>query len=71
MPAVCQRSDEEVQQLIQQEQEAAAQQQQMAMESQAAQNMAPIADAAKNLTEAANDSNPALTSWMGVPGGWD
>lgn len=71
MPAVCQRSEEEVQELIQQEQEAAAQQQQMAMESQAAANMAPIADAAKNLTAAANDANPALTSWMGVPGGWD
>lgn len=29
------------------------------------------AEAAKNLTAAANDSNPAITSWLGVPGGWD
>lgn len=71
MPAICQRSDEEIQALIEQEQQAQAQAEQMAMETQAAQNVAPIADAAKNLTEAANDANPALTSWLGVPGGWD
>ena len=71
MPAVTQRSDEEIAEMLQAEQEQQAQMQQMAMESQAAQNMAPIADAAKNLTAAANDANPALTSWLGVPGGWD
>ena len=36
-----------------------------------AQAAAPAAEAAKNLTAAANDSNPAITSWLGVPGGWE
>ena len=70
MPAIAQRSDEEVAKMIQAEQEQMAQQEQMAMETQAVQNIAPVADAAKNLTEAANDANPAITSWLGVPGGW-
>ena len=33
-----------------------------------AQAAAPAADAAKNLTEAAQSTNPALASWLGVAG---
>lgn len=71
MPAIAQRSDEEVQKMIEAEQEQMAQQQAMEQQAMAAQSVAPIADAAKNLTAAANDANPALTSWLGIPGGWE
>lgn len=70
-PAVMQRSNEVVMEIIAQEQKAMQEQQEMAEGMAAAQAMAPLADAAKNMTEAANDSNPALTSWLGVPGGWE
>lgn len=70
-PAVMQRSNEAVMEIIGQEQKAMQEQQEMAEGLAAAQAMAPLADAAKNMTEAANDSNPALTSWLGVPGGWE
>lgn len=70
-PAVMQRSNEAVMEIIAQEQKAMQEQQEMAEGLAAAQAMAPLADAAKNMTEAANDSNPALTSWLGVPGGWE
>jgi hypothetical protein len=70
-PAVMQRSNEAVQQLIEEEQKAMQQQQELQESLAVAQAAAPAADAAKNLTEAANDANPALTSWLGVPGGWD
>lgn len=70
-PAVMQRSNEVVAELIEQEQKALQEQQQMAEGMAMAQAAAPLADAAKNMTEAANDTNPALTSWLGVPGGWE
>lgn len=70
-PAVMQRSNEVVAELIEQEQKAMQEQQQMAEGMAMAQAAAPLADAAKNMTEAANDANPALTSWLGVPGGWE
>jgi hypothetical protein len=70
-PAVMQRSNEVVAELIEQEQKALQEQQQMAEGMAMAQAVAPLADAAKNMTEAANDANPALTSWLGVPGGWE
>lgn len=70
-PAVMQRSNEVVQQLLEEEQKAMQQQQELQESLAMAQAAAPAADAAKNLTEAANDANPALTSWLGVPGGWD
>lgn len=70
-PAVMQRSNEVVAELIEQEQKALQEQQQMAEGMAMAQAAAPLADAAKNMTEAANDANPALTSWLGVPGGWE
>lgn len=71
VPAAALRSDEDVQQMIQAEQEEQQRQQQLQEGLAVAQAAAPAADAAKNLTEAANDSNPAISSWMGVPGGWD
>ena len=36
------------------------------MAAQQAQQAAPLAQAAKNLTDAANDGNPALREWMGM-----
>ena len=70
-PAVMQRSNEAVQEIIEQEQKAMQEQQELQEGLAMAEAAAPAAEAAKNLTEAANDSNPALTSWLGVPGGWD
>lgn len=67
-PAIMQRSDEEVQQMIEQERQEMARQQQLQEGIAMAQAAAPAADAAKNLTEAANDTNPALSSWLGVGG---
>lgn len=71
VPAVMQRSNENVQQLIEQENKLMEEQKQMQEGLAMAQAAAPLADAAKNMTEAANDANPALTSWLGVPGGWE
>ena len=70
-PAVMQRSNEAVAEILAQEQKAMQEQQEMANTMAMAQAAAPLADAAKNMTEAANDANPALTSWLGVPGGWE
>ena len=67
-PAVMQRANEEVQELIAQEQQEMARQQQLQEGLAVAQAAAPAADAAKNLTEAAQSTNPALTSWLGVAG---
>ena len=67
-PAIMQRSNEVVQELIAQEQNEMARQQQLQENLAMAQAAAPAADAAKNLTEAANDTNPALSSWLGVAG---
>lgn len=70
-PAIMLRSDEAVQEMMQAQQEQAQQEADMQQQMAMAQGVAaPMADAAKNLTAAANDANPALTSWMGIPGGW-
>lgn len=70
-PAVMQRSNEAVAEILAQEQKAMQEQQEIANTMAMAQAAAPLADAAKNMTDAANDANPALTSWLGVPGGWE
>lgn len=70
-PAIIERSDEDVEKILQQQQEAAAAQQEQMQAMGEAQTAELATKAAKNLTSAANDANPALTSWMGVPGGWD
>lgn len=70
-PAVMQRSNEAVAEILAQEQKAMQEQQEMANTMAMAQAAAPLADAAKNMTDAANDANPAVTSWLGVPGGWE
>lgn len=67
-PAVMQRSIEDVQNMIQQEQEAMAQQAEEQQQLQQAQAMAPISQAAKNLTDAARGGNPALQNLLGVSG---
>ncbi len=66
-PAVMLRSTEEAQEMLAQqaEQQAAAQEQEMAMAEM--QQAAPLAQAAKNLTDAANDGNPAIREWLGMP----
>lgn len=69
-PAVMQRSQEAVEELIKQEQQAMQEQKELQEGIAVAQAAAPAADAAKNLTEAANDGNPAVNSWLGVSGGW-
>ena len=71
VPAAALRSDEAVEQMLKAEQEEAQRQQQIQEGLAVAQATAPVADAAKNLTAAANDANPAISSWMGIPGGWD
>lgn len=68
-PAAMQRSDDDVKKLIEQEQQA-LQEQQQAQEAMALmQAAAPAAQAAKNMTEAANDGNPAMAAWLGMGGG--
>lgn len=69
-PAVMQRSQEAVEELIKQEQQEMQEQKELQEGIAVAQAAAPAADAAKNLTEAANDGNPAVNSWLGVSGGW-
>lgn len=69
-PAVMQRSQEAVEELVKQEQQAMQEQKELQEGIAVAQAAAPAADAAKNLTEAANDGNPAVNSWLGVSGGW-
>lgn len=66
VPATMVRSEEEYQQIIEQQQKAEEAAQQQAIEAQQAQQAAPLAQAAKNLTDAANDGNPALREWMGM-----
>ena len=68
-PAVMQRSTDEIMQMIAAEQEAMEQQQEQQYMMQQAQAMAPAAQAAKNLTDAANDGNPALQNLLGIGGG--
>lgn len=66
-PAVMLRSTDEAQEMLAQqaEQQQAAEEQEMAMAQM--QQAAPLAQAAKNLTDAANDGNPAIREWLGMP----
>ncbi len=64
-PASLRRSDKEFEEIQQQKAEAMAKQQQQEEMVQAVQLAAPAAQAAKNMTEAANDGNPALEQWLG------
>jgi len=54
--------------VLMQEQQEMARQQELQEGLAMAQAAAPAADAAKNLTEAAQATNPALSSWLGVAG---
>lgn len=67
-PAVMQRSKEEIDKLIQAEKEAMREQEEQEYMMRQAQAMAPAAQAAKNLTEAAQDGNPALQNLLGLGG---
>ncbi len=66
VPATMIRSSDEYQQIQEQRQKAMQAQQQQEAVNQALQQAAPLAQAAKNMTEAANDGNPALREWMGT-----
>ena len=68
-PAAMQRSDDDVKKLIEQEQQALQEQQQTQEAMALMQAAAPAAQAAKNMTEAANDGNPAMAAWLGMGGG--
>lgn len=63
IPAALTRSRDEFAAIQQQRAEAEAAEKQQMMELQSA---APLAQAAKNLTEAANSGNPAAREWMGM-----
>ena len=52
--------------MMEEEQRIQAQQEQLAQAQAMAQTVAPAAQAAKNLTDAANDGNPALQTLMGI-----
>lgn len=66
VPATMIRSDEEVEQLMQAQQAEAEKAQAQAEMAAQVQQAAPLAQAAKNLTDAANDGNPALRELMGM-----
>ena len=63
-PASIKRTEEEYE-AIQQKAQAMAEAKQQEQMAQAVQMAAPAAQAAKNITEAANDGNPALQEWLG------
>lgn len=63
IPASLTRSSDEYNQIQQDKAKAQAEQ---AQQQAAVQQAAPLAQAAKNLTEAANAGNPALQEWMGM-----
>ena len=66
VPATMVRSEDEYKEIMQQQAEQQQEEQQQAMEAQQIQQAAPLAQAAKNLTDAANDGNPALQQMMGM-----
>jgi hypothetical protein len=69
-PAAIKRTDEEYQGAVQQEQEMMAQMQQEQNAMNLVQAAVPATQAAKNMTDAANDGNPVLADIMGmIPGG--
>ena len=65
-PAVIRRTEDEYEKIQQQKAEAAAQQQQAERAAAAVQLAVPATVAAKNMTEAANDGNPALAQMLGM-----
>ena len=64
-PASIKRTEEEYEAIQQQKAQAIAEAKQQEQMAQAVQMAAPAAQAAKNITEAANDGNPALQEWLG------
>ena len=64
-PAGIKRTEDEFEAIQQQKAQAMAEEKQQAQMAQAVQMAAPAAQAAKNITEAANDGNPALREWLG------
>ena len=64
-PASIKRTEEEYEAIRQQKAQAMAEAKQQEQMAQAVQMAAPAAQAAKNITEAANDGNPALQEWLG------
>ena len=64
-PASIKRTEEEYEAIQQQKAQAMAEAKQQEQMAQAVQMAAPAAQAAKNITEAANDGNPALQVWLG------
>lgn len=65
-PAAIRRSKEEFDAIMQQKAQAQAQAQQEAQAAAAVQMAVPATVAAKNMTEAANDGNPALAQLLGM-----
>ena len=65
-PAVIRRTQEEFEEIQQQKAEAQAQAQANAQAAAAVQMAVPATVAAKNMTEAANDGNPALAQMLGM-----
>ena len=65
-PAAIRRTEDEYEAIQKQKAEAAAAQQQQAQAVAAAQMAVPVTQAAKNMTEAANDGNPALAQMLGM-----
>lgn len=68
VPAAGKRAREDVEQMIQAEREQMERMQQAAQMQQMAQAAPDVARAAKELTAAANDGNPALSQWLGMGG---
>ena len=64
-PASIKRTEEEYEAIQQQKAQAMAEAKQQEQMAQVVQMAAPAAQAAKNITEAANDGNPALQEWLG------
>lgn len=64
-PAGIKRTENEFEALQQQKARAMAEQKQQEQLARTVQMAAPAAQAAKNITEAANDGNPALKEWLG------
>lgn len=64
-PVSIKRTEEEYEAIQQQKAQAMAEAKQQEQMAQAVQMAAPAAQAAKNITEAANDGNPALQEWLG------
>jgi hypothetical protein len=64
-PATIKRTQEEYENIQMEKQKQAEEAKQMEVAQQMSQMAAPAAQAAKNITEAANDGNPALRQWLG------